>query len=140
MSAIRPMCECRLGRTITSMSTTTFITQVPGPAQTIEASSPALTLRYAHVGDAAALDRLAQLDSAHAPRGIVLVAEVTGELWAAVSLDDPRIAVADPFRPTAELVALLAERARQLRSTERRRRHLLPRVWPDAGWDRAALN
>jgi hypothetical protein len=99
-----------------------------------------LTLRYADGRDRAALDRLAQLDSRHAPRGVVLVAEVAGDLWAAVSIDDPRVAVADPFRPTGELLALLVERARQLGRTESRRRHRLPRVWTHAGWERAALN
>ena len=104
------------------------------------ATTPApLTLRYADGADSAALDRLAQLDSAHAPRGVVLVAEVAGDVLAAVSIDDPRVVVADPFRPTGELVTLLAERARQLRSSGRRR-HRLPRVWTSFGWERAALN
>jgi hypothetical protein len=121
------------------MSTTTFITRFLGPVQAVEADSPALTLRYAVPADAGALDRLAQLDSAHAPRGVVLVAEVGGEVWAAISLDDPRVAIADPFRPTGELVALLTERARQLRRSERGRRRL-PLVWPEHGWDRAAMS
>jgi len=132
------MCEARLSSTITCMSATNFIKRFAGPIEAA-ASSTALTLRYADAGDVAALDRLAQLDSSHAPRGVVLVAEVGGELWAAVSVDDPRVAVADPFRPTDGLVALLVERARQLHRSDRRRRRL-PLVWPDAGWDRAALN
>jgi hypothetical protein len=98
-----------------------------------------LTLRHAVPADADAIDRLAQLDSRRAPRGVVLVAEVGGEIWAAISLDDAH-SVADPFRPTAELVALLVERARQLRREHRGRMHRLPRVWPEAGYDRAALN
>ena len=69
----------------------------------------------------------------------MLVAEVGGELWAALWLDDHH-AVADPFRPTGELVALLVERARQLRRSKRGRLQRLPRVWPEAGYDRAALN
>jgi hypothetical protein len=121
------------------MSTTTFITRLLGPVQAVETGSPALTLRYAVPADADVLDRLAQLDSAHAPRGVVLVGEVGGEIRAAVSLDDPRVAIADPFRPTGELLALLTERARQLRRSERGRRRL-PRVWPEHGWDRAAMN
>ena len=95
-----------------------------------------MTLRYAVPADAEALDRLAQLDSRRAPRGIVLVAEVGGELWAALSVDDGH-AVADPFRPTGELVALLLERARQLRRAQRGRMDRLPRVWPRAGYDHA---
>ena len=121
------------------MSTTTLIKRIIGPAHGVEAVSAALTLRHAVPADAAALERLAQLDSKHAPRGVVLVAEVGGELWAAISVDDHQ-AVADPFRPTGELVALLSERARQLHRAGRGRRHGLPRVWPETGYDRAAMS
>jgi len=117
---------------------TTFLRRLAGPVQAVPSGGHALTLRYALPGDAAALDRLAQLDSRRAPRGVVLVAEVGGELWAAISLDD-RHAVADPFRPTGELVALMLERARQLRRAERGRHAGLPRVWPESGYDRPAL-
>jgi len=119
------------------MSTTTFIKRILGPTQAVDAHSPALTLRYAAPDDADALDRLAAVDSQRAPRGVVVVAEVGGELWAAISLDDHH-AIADPFRPTGELVALLHQRARQLRRQDRGRLHGLPRVWPAAGYDRAA--
>jgi hypothetical protein len=74
----------------------------------------ALTIRMAMPSDADALERLAELDSSHAPAGRVLVAEVGGELLAAMSLDDNHL-VGDPFRPTGELQYLLVERARQLR-------------------------
>jgi hypothetical protein len=122
------------------MSTTTLFKRILGPTKSVDAHSPApMTLRYATPADATALERLAQLDSQRAPRGVVLVAEVGGELWAAISLDDHH-AVADPFRPTGELVALLVERARQLRRSERGRQQRLPRVWPRAGYDRAALS
>lgn len=120
-------------------TTTTFFKRILGPTQSVEAAAaPALTLRYAVQTDADALDRLAQLDARRAPRGVVLVAEVGGELWAAISLDDHH-AVADPFRPTGELVALLVERARQLRRAQRGRTHVLPRVWPGTGYDRPAI-
>ncbi len=122
-----------------SMSTTTFMQRISGAQQSVDASSPALTLRYAVPADADALDRLAQLDSRHAPRGVVLVAEVGGELWAAISVDGHQ-AVADPFRPTGEVVALLAQRARQLRRSERGPRLGLPRFWPETGYDRAATS
>jgi hypothetical protein len=121
------------------MNTNTFITRILGPTQPVADHSPALTLRYAVPADAEALERLAQLDSRHAPRGVVLVAEVGGELWAAISVDD-RHAVADPFRPSGELVALLLQRARQLRRTQSSGRSWLPRVWPGAGYDRAAMS
>lgn len=115
-----------------------FVKTLLGPTKQIDSGTSSLTLRYAVAADAEALDRLAQLDSRRAPRGLVLVAEVGGELWAAISLDDHH-AVADPFRPTGELVALLVERARQLKRRNRGRLHGLPRVWPDGGTDRIAL-
>jgi hypothetical protein len=121
------------------MSTTTFLKRILGPVQEIPTSAPALTLRHAVPADAGELDRLAQLDSRRAPRGAVLVAEVGGELWAAISLDDMH-AVADPFRPTGELVALLVERARQLRRSQRGPMGGTQRVWPEAGYERAALS
>ena len=121
------------------MSNTTSINQFIDPVRGVDDGSPALTLRYAVPADADALERLAQLDSRHVLRGPVLVAEVAGELWAAVSLDDRRT-VADPFRPTRGLVALLLERARQLRRAQRRPRLGLPRLWPETGYDRAALS
>ena len=129
----------RRGATMTSMSTsaTTFLRRLAGPRQTVPAGAPALTLRLAVPADAERLDRLAQLDSRRAPRGTVLVAEVRGELWAAVSLDDGH-AVADPFRPSGELVALMLERGRQLKRAPRT--DGLPQVWPHTGYERAALN
>jgi hypothetical protein len=81
-------------------------------------SMNSLTIRMATASDDAQLERLAQLDSASAPSDPVLVAEVGGEVWAAISLDDNQI-VADPFRATGELQWLLVERARQLRSNGR---------------------
>jgi hypothetical protein len=43
-----------------------------------------------------------------------------------------------PPRPTGELVALLVERARQLRRVQRGR-NLPPRVGPGTGYDRPAI-
>jgi hypothetical protein len=116
---------------------TTFLKRLMGPVKSVPSGADALTMRFAVPADDDELDRLAQLDSRRAPRGVVLVAEVGGELWAAISLDDGH-AVADPFRPTGELVALLVARARQLRRVERGRRHRLPRVWPESGHDTPA--
>jgi hypothetical protein len=99
------------------------------PSRTSPNPAEALTIRLAGPADTAALGRLAQLDSAPAPKPVpMLVAEVGGELRAALPLDGGR-AIADPFRPTAELVAILAERARQLAPPPRRtaRRWRLPR-------------
>jgi hypothetical protein len=134
------MWGARLRRTMIPMRTTTnLIKRILGPVQQLPADTRALTLRHALPADADELDRLAQLDSRRAPRGVVLVAEVGDELWAAVSLDDMH-AVADPFRPTGELVALLVARARQLRRAENGRTADLPRVWPAAGYDSPALS
>lgn len=94
-----------------------------------------LTIRIAVPADAAALDHLVQLDSAPQRAPVpTLLAEVGGELRAALPLDGGP-PIADPFRPTAELVALLAERARQLappppRAQRRWRLARLPRPAP----------
>jgi hypothetical protein len=88
-----------------------------------------LTIRFATPDDEPALDRLAQLDSSRTPRGAVMVAEVNGELWAALSLDDSH-AVSDPFHSSAEALWMVAERARGLRRERRGRMQRLPRVWP----------
>src|SRR6476619_5884723 len=96
-----------------------------GPTKTTTTASADLTIRPARTSDAQALFRLASLDSARVPRGRVLLAVVGGEPCAAVSRDDFN-AVADPFRPTGDLVLLLVERARQVRRAEHaedRRRH-----------------
>ena len=88
-----------------------------GPVHAVPAGAGA-TVRHARPGDTDALAVLAQLDSSHAPRGDVLVAEVSGELWAAVSLDDGHV-VADPFRPSGELTFALLDRARRVRRAAR---------------------
>jgi hypothetical protein len=74
-----------------------------------------VTIRRAFPDDAEALRRLAALDGAKPPHADVLVAEVAGELWAAATIDGT-VAIADPFRPTAELVGLLRTRAEQARA------------------------
>jgi hypothetical protein len=66
----------------------------------------ALTIRRATPDDTFALRRLAAIDSASPPTGDVLLAEMGNELWAAVSIDSGA-AVADPFRPSGDLVELL---------------------------------
>jgi hypothetical protein len=68
-------------------------------------SPDTITIRPASPAEAA-VARLAQLDSAPAPAGEMLAAEVDGELRAAVSLTDGS-AIADPFERTVELVELL---------------------------------
>jgi len=101
---------------------------LPGSAT---AGPPAVTIRLAVEADEDALTDLAALDASRPPRGLVLVAEVDGALWAATSLDDGHV-VADPTRPSAELAWLLLERARRLKRAERGRLGELHRVWPRA--------
>ncbi len=69
------------------------------------------TIRFAYPDDEVPLRRLAAYDSQRPLTGRVLVAEVTGEIWAAVSIGGDRRAVADPFRSTAALVSLLRHHA-----------------------------
>jgi hypothetical protein len=71
-----------------------------------------VTIRRAYPDDAAALAQLAALDCRRLPAGELLVAEVEGRLWAAVSISS-NVAIADPFRPSAGLVRLLRMRAAQ---------------------------
>lgn len=79
--------------------------------------------------DAQAVRAVAQRDSSMVPAGMLLVAEVEGQVRAVLSLDTGEV-VADPFAPSAALVDLLRTRARQLtgaRPRRRRRRGLLER-------------
>jgi hypothetical protein len=67
-----------------------------------------ITIRPADADDDAAVARLAALDSASVPTGPVLLAEVAGEAWAVVSIQN-LAAVADPFRPSGPVVALVRD-------------------------------
>jgi hypothetical protein len=80
----------------------------------------AVTIRPAHAHDEPALRRLAALDSAPVPPAPLLLAEVEGELQAALSLWDGTT-IADPFRHTAEHVELLRARAALQQRPARRR-------------------
>lgn len=71
------------------------------------------TIRFARPEDDGRLRRLAAFDSQRPLTGQALVAEVDGELWAAVSVETSRM-VADPFHHTATLVAVLEQRAADL--------------------------
>ena len=86
--------------------------------------SASITIRPAYADDDLAVRRLAILDSAEVPAEPLLLAEVDGELRAALSLADGAV-IADPFAPTAELLPLL-----HLRAAQRRPRPLRFRAAP----------
>jgi hypothetical protein len=104
----------------------------PRPIGNLEAP---ITIRPARSADASALAKLAALDSAEVPSLPVLIAEVTGQVRAAVSLHDGA-AIADPFNHTAGMLQLLHARAAQLhRQYPVPRRHfstVLRRLWGSA--------
>jgi hypothetical protein len=92
----------------------------------MEAHQRTTEIRRLGADDSRELARLAELDTASPLPGPVLGAIVDGRLVAARSLstDD---SIADPFRPTAELRALLDRRARELRG-DRPGRGLIARL------------
>jgi hypothetical protein len=90
-----------------------------------------LTIRRADASDTGALVRLAALDSASPPTGDVLVAEVGDELWAAVELDSG-VAIADPFRPSGDLVDLLKLRVGPVNGSAKAGRGRLAGLLPRA--------
>jgi hypothetical protein len=87
-------------------------------AKTLQAQ---IMIRPAYADDAAALARLAALDSARVPEAPLLLAEVDGELRAALSLPGGA-SIADPFFPTLELVSLLRAHAQAAAAKPRARR------------------
>ena len=66
----------------------------------------AITVRPYLPHDRHSLERLAALDDRRVPPQPVVLAEVNGRLMAALSAHTGE-AVADPFEPTAHLVAML---------------------------------
>lgn len=72
-----------------------------------------VTVRWAEPRDMAAIRRVAERDSRETPSGRLLVAEVGGTIEAAMPMDGSET-VADPFRPTQDLVDLLELRAAQI--------------------------
>ena len=73
-----------------------------------------VNIRAPGPADAGALERLAGLDSSRVPREPLLLADLDGELVAAVSVRGG--VIADPFRHTAGIGELLELRAAQLRA------------------------
>jgi hypothetical protein len=81
-----------------------------------------ITIRPARPTDESALARLAELDSAAALKLPAVIAEVAGEVRAAVSLYDGE-EIADPFNHSAGIVQLLHARAEQLRGPHEAQPH-----------------
>jgi hypothetical protein len=97
-----------------------------GALPSLSPSIDALVIRPAYPDDATALERLARLDSQRPLPGPFVVAERDGRLLAALSTPDGRT-IADPFTPTADLVALLRLHAADT-ARSRGRRELLRRA------------
>lgn len=70
-----------------------------------------IVIRRATDDDALALERLSQLEGLDVPPEPLLVAEVDGIVQAALSIETGA-AIADPFKPTANLVSMLESHAR----------------------------
>jgi len=99
-----------------------------------------ITIRRASPADDQALGRLAGRDSQHLPSDEFLIAEVGGELWAAVGMSTG-VLVADPFRPSGEVAEFLrvrAERARDQVVITRSAPPLLRLARRAVAWSRAA--
>ena len=75
-------------------------------------------IRLASDADEAALERLAQLDSARPLQHPILVAEIRGQVAAALDMDQKRT-IADPFQRTAMLRAQLHARAKAFDASAR---------------------
>lgn len=89
-----------------------------------------ITIRPAYPDDELSLARLAALDSARCPPpSPLLLAEIDGELRAALSLRDGST-IADPFFPTAGVLALLGTHAATRTATVPRRRSARLRFAP----------
>ena len=73
-----------------------------------------IVIRSPNQGERRSIEQLALLDDRRLPDGDLLVAEVDGELWAAVVIDTGE-GVADPFRPSGEVMDALRAAAMRLR-------------------------
>jgi hypothetical protein len=84
-----------------------------GPASRYDS----VAVRLARPEDEPAIRRLASLDGKSVPKGRLLVAEADSEVIAALPVAGGS-AVADPFRWTSDVVALMEMRAEQLAGAE----------------------
>jgi hypothetical protein len=84
------------------------------------ATPKSITIRRRTERDADAIERLAQLEGVRTPDGDLLVADVDGEVWAAVELAGGAV-IADPFRPSGDVAELLRLRFERLNGRGQRR-------------------
>ena len=83
-------------------------------------TAPSVLIRAARGSDGRALEALAELDSSSVPSGHLLVAEADGVMVAALAPGTGE-RIANPFRPTADVVELLELRAGRRRAPRTRR-------------------
>src|SRR4051795_1480305 len=114
-----------LGRLVHHCSHTASAPPVERPDMPATTVSPSVLIRAARGSDGRELERLAAIDSAEVPAGSLLVAEADGRLVAAIASSTGE-SIADPFLPTADVVALLQLRAARA-SAPRGRRASAPR-------------
>ena len=102
-----------------SMTATAVLTQLARRGRSSSARAPhvapgaAISIHLLGSDGSDALARLAALSESPVPTGRALVAEVDGELWAALPLESGHMLI-DPFRPSSEVRQLLTLRAQQL--------------------------
>jgi hypothetical protein len=97
---------------MTYFASTTHTTFAP-----LEGIETPMLMRRATEADAARIRVIARLDDKRLPSGPFLVAELSGEVVAALSLTSGTV-VADPFRPTADAVAMLRLRRAQVSAVD----------------------
>lgn len=90
-----------------------LVRRKPREATAVYRRSPEVTIRWATSADEQRLGTLAELDEAGVPAPPLLLGLVGDELWVAASLPSGAI-IAHPFRRSADVVALVIERGRQL--------------------------
>src|SRR5436309_5084904 len=83
------------------------------PPDDHEEAYESVTVRHSYPDDGPALRQLAERDGRRIPPAPLLVAEVSGRLLAARSLENGA-SISDPSRPTAHVLELLALRSAHL--------------------------
>jgi len=78
-------------------------------------SNSPIVIRAARDGDRQGLRRLAERDSSRVPEGELFVAEVDGEIRAAIAIASGAV-IADPFHRTVHLLGMLTLHASRVRS------------------------